>query len=221
MNIRNAFILLVVASIGFMAFRSYTEWRTSRRVEQEFASAKEWLDAELKRTRDTAGRETVIRQSGHTSAQTLQLLATQDSLVQRVQDLQRRNDAIYAQVIQLRTRDTAEAPVTVTVTDSCPTYSSTFSDRWLHAKLTATCEGAMLDYDVRNDLSIWQTNERSGGLFSPRRPIVHIRNNNPHTITTDERTWTVKTKPPRRGYWALGGFVVGVGGSILLYHQLR
>lgn len=94
-------------------------------------------------------------------------------------------------------------------------YRSHYEDEWITLNTIANRYSVKSDYAVRNKLEIVQE-YRNNGLFKPKDFVVQIRNLNPHTETTELRSFSIPRRKPNRILWLMIGVGVGVSSSIIL-----
>lgn len=175
-------------------------------------------------------------------------MRTDDSLIQRLQREVReyRGSLASATAIVQHTTDRGTSGTTLTLPDmdsltasilatlpanEWPTYSTQWSDRWGSGSIIATHDSIYRDIRLINEF-VFTTGRRRRGFFKRDELEVTVTNANPHTITTDMRSYAQKERRGRFAFSVHAGFGLqygllhqridigpqfGVGGSYIIY----
>lgn len=166
-----------------------------------------------------------------TNPETLKKLADKDSLILLLQaKLNKRTVSGTVASTQTHTshgtgnaeKDTTGSGMVLegNVSDTLPTYLTTYSDQWEQYSVVATSDSIYLDHTSFNKFSITQEWKKQGkglkAFFNPKVLEVSIYNDNPNTVTLDAESFHIPQKNPRT-LTVLGlGFGIGALSVLLL-----
>lgn len=161
----------------------------------------------LSSSRDALGRETVKIAVMEGSYKELKgLKNTQDSTIKKLQELVNKK-TVSATIVNSKTSGYISTKAVIMGKDTIllndtvyvfPEYKSVFTNRWENFDISASKDSIMMNYTLFNEFSIQQRYEKQG-VFKPKKLIVEIKNENPHTTTTSMRSFAVVQKKPQRG----------------------
>lgn len=94
-----------------------------------------------------------------------------------------------------------------------PTYKTSWNDKWSFGFIEADKDSIRRQFSIINEYEIWQQYEKKNNkLFSGKKLVVYIKNNNPLTSTSELRSWNVSQK---KKHFSFGvGFGIGYGFSV-------
>lgn len=162
----------------------------------------------------------------------LKLSNSKDTTIQKLIKLVNKK-TISASVLSNTTSNTINTGTTATPRDTIrkdslilvyPEYSTLFKNRWENFNIKANKDTIKLDYTVFNEFELkqeFQKQKIKGKLFKQYVAVSEVTNLNPHTTTTELKTFTKQLPKPKRWKAFVSGAVLGTIGGIVLYYQVQ
>lgn len=210
----NIVFLLVIVFLALLLLRTCNKKDHLKNFEDMYNASQDTLHT----TRDVLGRETASKAI---------LYGDVDNLKKINKELaaQVNKNTISATIIRSSTGGVFTSTTTITRYDTVfkqdtlivlyPEYHTRYENQWENFDITATKDTFLVNYKVFNKFSIKQEWKRDG-LFKPKKPIISVFNENPHTSSIDIQSFVLKENKPKK--WAIFG--TGVLAGLVSYKLL-
>lgn len=213
---------IVCLVLAFLLIKGCGYYKDSQYKLKEVAAMYDAVNDSIHRYKTKQGQDSVEKKLLYGSLEALNALSLEKgSEIEKLRKLVNKN-TISASTVRTETHGVMTSKteaVRDTICDSTcyPTYYTSYNNKWENVTVLASKDSVKVDYTVFNDFSMTQEMRKEGKWYNPKYvPYVTIKNNNPHTTTTNLQSFAVEPPKQKKGLWLIYGTIAGVIGGVLI-----